>query len=411
MIAFEPTEDQKMVRDSVAQFAERTLRPRMRDFEKARTLPDEVQQAAHAMGLPLAAFPEAVGGAGLGFVTQVLIEEELAFGDPGAAFALSGPGAYGWAALLFSAPEDGCRKRLLEPFLGDGAHARFGAVAWGERAASRERPGLVTTAERTAGGWKLTGEKAYVLHADRAHAFIVFAQVDAAKGWNGLGAFVVPRDAKGLRVLPRVDTLGLQAASFGGIALDGVEVPEDAQLRHGGDPDRLAGFFATQGLVVAARAVGLARAAFEVTRDYVEQRKAFGKPIGHFQAIAFTLADRSMDVAAARSMVWRAAWLWDEVARGTQGIDARAALQHSAWAVSFALEAAMRAGDDAVQLHGGSGFMRDYPVEKWMRDAKQLQVCGMTAEHADQLAAVVALGQPIDPALVLPSAESQNVFL
>jgi alkylation response protein AidB-like acyl-CoA dehydrogenase len=411
MIAFEPTDDQKMVRDSVAQFAERTLRPRMREFEKARTLPDDVQQAAHAMGLPLAAFPEAVGGAGLGFVTQVLIEEELAFGDPGAAFALSGPGAYGWAAMLFGDGEDGCRKRLIEPFLGDAAHARFGAVAWGERSASRERPGLVTTAEKTGSGWKLTGEKAYVLHADRAHSFIVFAQVDPSRGWSGLGAFAVPRDSKGLRVLPRVDTLGLQAASFGGIALDGVEVPAEAQLRHGGDPERLACFFATQGLVVAARAVGLARAAFEVTRDYAEQRKAFGKPIGHFQAIAFTLADRSMDLAAARSMVWRAAWLWDEVGRGTQGIDARAALQHTAWAVSFALEAAMRAGDDAVQLHGGSGFMRDYPVEKWMRDAKQLQVCGMTAEHADQLAAAVALGQPIDPALVLPSAESQNVFL
>ena len=409
MISFEPTEDQKMVRDSVTQFAARTLRPRVREFERARCLPDDVQEAAHAMGLPLAAFPEAVGGAGLGVVTQVLIEEELAHGDPAAAFALSGPGAYGWAALLFGGDEMG--KQLLAPFVGDAAHTRFGAVAWGERKAAPDRPGFVTTAERTGGGWTLRGEKSYVLHADRAQSFIVFAQAEASKGWEGIAAFVVPKDARGLRVLPRYDTLGLDAASFGGVALDGVEVPDAARLPHAAEPQRLASFFATQGLLVAARAVGLARAAFEVTRDYCEQRKAFGKPIGHFQAVAFTLADRAMDLEAARAMVWRAAYLWDAVARGGADADERAALLHTAWAVSFAQEAAMRAGDDAVQLHGGSGFMRDYPVEKWMRDAKQLQLCGMTAEHADQLAAALTLGRPLDPALLLPGPESQNVFI
>jgi acyl-CoA dehydrogenase len=171
-------------------------------------------------------------------------------------------------------------------------------------------------------------------------------------------------------------------------------------------------FFATQALLVAARAVGLARAAFEATRSYCEERKAFGKPVGHFQAVAFTLADRAMEVDAARAMVWRAAWLWDEVARAAEGQgDVRTALLHTAWAASYAQESAMRAGDDAVQLHGGSGFMRDYPVEKWMRDAKQLQLCGMTAEQADQLATAAALGTTIDPAIVLPGPESQNVFV
>jgi alkylation response protein AidB-like acyl-CoA dehydrogenase len=249
------------------------------------------------------------------------------------------------------------------------------------------------------------------MDADRAQSFIVFAQVDGAKGWDGLGVFVVPRDARGLRVLPRQVTLGLDAADFGGIALEGVEVPAEAELGFAVAAPRIVAFFATQGLAVAARCIGLARAAFEVTRDYVEQRTAFGKPIGHFQAVAFTLADRAMDLEAARAMVWRAAWLWDEVKRGAEGADERAALLRTAWAVSFAKEAAMRAADDAVQLHGGAGFMRDYPVEKWMRDAKQMQLCGMTAEQADQLAATLALGTPIDPALVLPSADSQNVFV
>ena len=411
MIAFEPSDDQKMVRDAVAQFAQRTLRPRMREFEKARGLPDDVLRAAAEMGLGLAAFPESVGGGGLGLVTQILIEEELANGDPSAAFALGGPGAYGWAALTFggSAPA----KTLIEPFLGDGAHARFGAVAWGEKKALAERAGLATRAEPGADGtWRLTGEKAFVHNADRAQSFIVFAQVDPSKGWDGLGAFVVPAGAKGLTVLPRSQTLGLDAASFGGLALDGVTVGEGARLAHAGEVRRLVCFFARQALFVAARGVGLARAAFDTTRAYAEQRRAFGKPIGHFQAVAFNLADRAMDLEAARGMVWRAAWLWDEAMKSADGeTDTREALQHLAWAVSFAHEAAMRAGDEAVQLHGGSGFMRDYPVEKWMRDAKQLQLCAMTAEHADQLAAAIALGLPLDPALLLPGPESQNVFI
>lgn len=411
MIAFEPSDDQKMVRDSVAQFAERTLRPRMREFEKARGLPDDVLKAAAEMGLGMAAFPEALGGSGLGLVAQVLIEEELANGDPAAPFALAGPGAYGWAALILGGPD--LAKKLLAPFTGDGAHTRVGAVAWGERKPVADRAGLATTAEKGEGGrWTLRGEKSYVVNADRAHSFIVFAQVDESKGWEGLGAFVVPADAEGLKVLPRAQTLGLDAASFGGIALEGVTVGDDARLPKAGDTKHLVWFFARQALLVAARGVGLARAAFDTTRDYVEQRKAFGKPIGHFQAVAFNLADRAMDLEAARAMVWRAAWLWEDVAHTEAGPpDTREALLHTAWAVSFAHEAAMRAGDEAVQLHGGSGFMRDYPVEKWMRDAKQLQLCGMTAEQADQLAATVALGKNLDPALLLPGPESQNVFI
>jgi alkylation response protein AidB-like acyl-CoA dehydrogenase len=407
MIGFDATDDEKMLVASVAQFAARTLRPRMREFERARGVPEDVRQAARAMGIPMAGFPEEVGGGGLGVVAQMLIEEELAYGDPGAAFAMGGPGAYGWAALLFGGVR--AAKDLLAPFLDEGAHSAFGAVAWGEKKPG-EHLGLTTRAERMSAGWKLSGEKAYVLHADLAQSFIVFAQAEQ-KGWEGLEAFVVPRDTPGLTVLPRQATLGLDAASFGGIALEAVEVPEAARLGYGVSVPRAVAFFAIYGLAVAARCVGLARAAFDVTREYVEERRAFGKPIGHFQAVAFTLADRAMDLEAARAMVWRAAWLWDEAKRGAEGADERAALLHTAWAVSFAKEAAMRAADDAVQLHGGAGFMRDYPVEKWMRDAKQMQLCAMTAEQADQLAAGLAVGASIDPALVLPSADSQNVFV
>lgn len=408
MISFEPSEDQKLMVASVAEFVRTAIRPKIRDFERDRGLPEDVRKTAHELGLGLVALPEPVGGAGLGLTTAVLIEEELASGDPAAPFALGGPGPFGLAVVELGTEEQA--KAALQPFIGDGAHARFGAVAWGEPKANGERPGLSTTATKTADGWRLDGTKAYVLNADRAESFVVFAQVDLDAGWNGIGAFLVDGRAPGLKVLDRATTLGLDAASFGGIELAGVTVPESARLFGGGDFDRaLRRFFAKNALLVAARGVGLARAAFEITREYVDTRKAFGKPIGHFQAVAFTVADRAMDVDASRGLVWRAAAAWDALARG-EG-DERSALLLTAEAVAYVHEAAMRCGDDGVQLHGGAGFMRDYPVEKLMRDAKQLGLCGMTAEHADQLAAAVTLGAAIDPALVLPTPETQNVFV
>jgi alkylation response protein AidB-like acyl-CoA dehydrogenase len=403
MISFEPSDDQALMQQSASLFAKTLLRPKMRELEKARSVPEEVRRQAHELGLGMVGLPESVGGAGLGLTTAVLLEEEIAWGDPAAAFGFGGPGAMGLAVVELATPEQA--KALLAPFTEDGGHARFGAVAWGEKKSPEGRDGLATVATKDGAGWKLDGEKAYVVAADRADTFVVFAQVDASKGWSGLGAFVVRKGAPGLTVRERKTTLGLDIASFGGLTLDGVKVSESDRLA--GGADFLAGtirFFAKQALLVAARAVGLSRAAFETTRDYCDARRAFGKPIGHFQAVAFTLADRAMDVEAARALVWRAAWAWDAA-------DEKEALKRTGWAVSFTHEAAMRCGDDGVQLHGGSGFVRDYPVEKFMRDAKQLQLCALTAEQADQLAAAIELGRPVDPALVLPSPTSQNTFI
>jgi len=413
MISFQPTEDQKLMVESVAQFARTALRPKIRDFERARELPESVRRTAHELGLALVALPESVSGAGLGLTTAVLLEEEIAWGDPAAPFALGGPGAFGLAVVELGTEEQA--RSALAPFLGADAHSRFGAVAWGEKKPHPERAGFSTRATRHDDGWRLDGAKAYVLNADRAEHFVVFAQVeetpqDASAGWRGIGAFLVDRSAAGLTVTARATTLGLDAASFGGIELAGVVVPASARLAGGADfTAALVRFFTKNALLVAARGVGLSRAAFELTREYVDGRKAFGKPIGHFQAVAFTVADRAMDVDASRGLVWRAAAAWDALTKG-EGSE-KGALLLSAQAIAFTHEAAMRCGDDGVQLHGGAGFMRDYPVEKLMRDAKQLGLCGMTAEQADQLAAAITLCVPLDPGLVLPTPESQNAFV
>ena len=408
MISFEPTEDQKLMVESVAQFAKNALRPRIRELEKLRGVPEAIRKTAFELGLGLVALPEAVGGAGLGLTTSVLLEEEVAWGDPAAAFAFGGPGAFGFAVLELGTTAQA--QAALATFTTEGGHDRFGAVAWGEAKAHRERPGFVTIAKKSGDGWTLDGAKAYIVNADRADHFVVFAQVDEAAGWRGVGAFHVDKGDPGLSILAREETLGLDAVSFGGIALAGVTVPESARLLGGADfSAALVRFFARHAVVVAARGVGLSRAAFEVTREYVDTRKAFGKPIGHFQAIAFTIAERAMDVDAGRGLVWRAAAAWDAFDKG-EG-DAQECLLRSAQAIAFVHEAAMRCGDDGVQLHGGAGFMRDYPVEKFMRDAKQIGLCGMTAEHADQLAGAVALGVAVDPGLVLPTPETQNAFV
>jgi alkylation response protein AidB-like acyl-CoA dehydrogenase len=255
---------------------------------------------------------------------------------------------------------------------------------------------------------KLTGKKAFVHNAHLADRFVVFAQVDAAAGWDGIGAFVVARDNPGLTVGVRYDTLGLDAADFGEVALEDAFVPDEARLvgpgGAGGFTRGVLRFFAKRSLVVAARATGVARAAFELALAHVENRVAFGKPIGHFQAVAFALSDRHMDVESSRWLLWRAASAWDAK------LDEKLALHAGAQAAACALEAAMRTADDCVGLHGGSGFIRDLSAEKLMRDAKQLALCAPTAEQLDQLASALDLGAPLDPALVLPTPDTQAIF-
>jgi alkylation response protein AidB-like acyl-CoA dehydrogenase len=233
----------------------------------------------------------------------------------------------------------------------------------------------------------------------------VFAQVEPEKGWAGIGAFVVRKDNPGLVVGARHDTLGLDAADFGELTLKDAKVDEDDRLLGGdGFTQATLRFFAKQAIVVAARAVGVARFAFEIAREHCDTRKAFGKPIGHFQAVAFALSDRHMDVESARWLVWKAAHAWDSKAPEKE------ALLATAQAAAHALEACMRTADDCVGFHGGSGFIRDLVAEKLMRDAKQLALCCPTAEQLDQVAAAIELGVALDPALVLPTPDTQAIF-
>lgn len=402
MKSFDPTEEQRMMRDTVADFAREKLRERSREIEGARALPGDLRRAIAELGVTTLGVPEAAGGSGMPALTSVLVEEELAWGDAAVPFAMPGPGTLGHA--LIELADDNQQRRLLEPFVSD--PTKFGAVAWSESRPNAKRAGFNTVAKREGDEFVIDGKKAFVLNAGLASTYVVFAQTDEAKGWDGIGAFAVDASAKGVKIGPRYTTLGLDAATFGEVSFEQVHVPAADVLLGRGDLLRATRrFFARHALSIAARAVGLARAAWEVSRAYADERKAFGKPIGHFQSIAFLLADRHIDVEGARGLVWRAAWTLD-----TRGGDDVEVLARCAEAAAEALEIVQQCGADAVQIHGGAGFVRDYIVEKYMRDAKQIALCAPTSTTCDQLFAALALGAPLDSALVLPVPDIQPIF-
>jgi len=388
MIRFTVTEDQELVRETVRKFATEEIRPRLRACER-KGVPGELRDRFHALGLSLVDVPETCGGLGLDQLTACLIHEELAFGDPGAAVALWGPHFLPAAVLELGTPEQAAR--ILSPFATSGR--RRGAVAWSEPGKGPE-VGFATRARRDGDGWALDGEKVHVVNGDGADAMVVFAQVD--DGWEGTGAFLVDGAAI---AGPLEAWLGLETVPAAPVTLRGVRAE---RLGGGGDVvPAMRRMFARMSLMTAARQVGLARASYEHALGFTQDRVAFGKPVAHFQAVAFTLAEMHMDVESARWMVWRAAVAFD--VGGAGAVEAVAA------ALDHANDAAWRVADNGVQLLGGAGFIQDYPVEKWMRDTKALALMGQTGEGARLAIAAAAAGQPEAFGPGLPSPWIQPV--
>jgi len=385
MISFGLEEEQELARDTVRKLAAEALRPRMRDYEKARAVPDALRQQVHELGLGTIDLPEALGGGGASLVTAAIVHEELAVGDPGLAVALASPAAAAHAICALG--DEAQRQRWVPRFTGADGWARRGAIAYAERGSGGAPDRFATTARADGDGFVIDGTKAWVVDGGAAELVVVFAQLG-----DEPAAFVVERENPGLKVGARHQTLGLDVVEASELSFEGCRVGVDARLAGGGEfVAATARLFARLGLVNAARQVGLARAAYEFALDYTQERKAFGKAVAHFQAIAFTLADMHMDVEATRWMVWRAAV---EVDRGEL---------HDAWsAIAHAHEAAWRVADHGVQLLGGAGFIRDYPVEKWLRDTKALALHGPPSEALELEAAGAMLGHPVGSALPSP---------
>jgi acyl-CoA dehydrogenase len=363
VITFGLSEAQELARSAVRDFARRELRDRARQCDEESRCPDEILDRSWALGLVAACIPEALGGGGLagGQVTSVLALEELGYG-------CASLGAMAMAPMLFVRPlvdfgTDDQKRELLPLFTGSRYHAA--TLALHEPHFTFDPCALRTVAERRGTEAILRGEKRLVPMGDRASHFLVLARGPGGEGLANLEAYLVPRDARGVRVHEERDrAIGFQAMPWGRLTLDAVEAPAAWKLGgdRGIDGRRLIASLRVGG---AALAVGLARAVLETCVPYARERVAFGQPIAQKQAIAFMIADMKIEVDAMRWLVWKAA------SELEQGLDATRA---AALAQDYVARKTMKIADDGIQVFGGHGFIRDFPLEMWFRNARLLTV-------------------------------------
>jgi alkylation response protein AidB-like acyl-CoA dehydrogenase len=385
VIDFSLTDEQRQLQQLARTFAERELRPIADACDAAESCPPELVARAASIGLVGYALPAAHGGGGCDAVTSAIVAEELSWGDAGLAAAINGAQLCA-GPIALAGSEDQRRRHLTRLAAPSGT---LGAIAFSEPHAGSDVGAMRTAALPDAGGFRLRGEKCYVTNGGIADLYVVFATLDPAAGYAGITAFVVDGRAPGLRAGRVERKLGLRASHTGSIHLDDVWVgPEDVLGGEGGGFPLAMRFFAWSRPQVAAGAVGVARAAYEYASAYAREREAFGRPLARLQAIAFKLAEMGMLVEAARLLSWRACRQLDD------GLDAGLA---GSWAKAFAADAALRVTAEAVQVLGGAGVMRDHPVERWMRDAKVLQIVEGTSEIQREIAGRYVAGGITEP--------------
>ena len=355
MIDFQPSEEQQLIIETVRGFARNELRAAARDCDETGKLSDAVLAAAHELGLVANALPEAHGGGGArSALTGALVAEELAWGDLALAVAILSPALLALPVAEFGTDEQ--RSRLLPRFSGPAFTPGSLAVVEPRFDSDPLRPR--SAARRDAGAYVLAGRKCLVPWLGGADPLLVVADEGGTPQ-----AFLVPRDAPGLGAVPD-RYMGLQALPTAELTLDGVRVPAAARL--GGEAGADLRRVVNQGRVgLAAMAVGVARAAFEIARDYARQREAFGGPIATKQAIAFKLADMAIEIDGARLLAWEAAWKLD------QGEDAT---REAALAIDQARRVSLEVADGAVQVLGGHGYTREYLPEMHLRNARGFAV-------------------------------------
>jgi alkylation response protein AidB-like acyl-CoA dehydrogenase len=363
MIAFEPTDEQRELQALARDFAERELRPIAPACDRDDVFPEGLLKKAAAAGLTSYAIPREFGGGGVDAMTSALIGEELAWGCAGLAATITAT-MFPLRPLLSFGTDDQRRRYLPRLASEQGCLA---AIAFTEPHAGSDVSAIAATARRDGAGYVLSGEKCYITNGGIAEITIVFARLDDA-----VTAFIVEEGDPGVVAGRKEDKIGLRASHTGSIVLDGARIPADRLLADEGHGFLVAmDFFEASRPQVAASAVGIARAAYEYAAGYARDRHAFGKPIIAKQGVSFKLADMAMDIEAARLLAWRAC----------AAVDAgRDAGLLGSYAKAFAADAAMRATTDAVQILGGAGIMRDHPVEKWLRDAKVMQIVEGTSE-------------------------------
>lgn len=367
MIGFDLTEEQRELQRLAREFAQKEIAPKARHHDETGEFPREICQKAWDVGLMNTHIPEEYGGLGLGTFEGCLIAEEIAAGCSGIGTAMEA-NTLAEAPVVLGASDEQKRKWLApmtESF-------RLAAYCVTEPDAGSDVAGMRTVAKRDGNDYVLNGSKMWITNGGVADWYFVVAYTDPSKKHDGMSAFIVPRDTPGIEVGKKEQNMGQRASDTRAVTFRDVRVPVENRVGEEGNGWRLAmGAFDRTRPVVSAAAVGVARSALEHAMRYSKERSTFGRPIGQHQAISFMIAEMGRDVEAARLLVWKAAWLIDRGERNTL---------EAAYAKLFAADTVMRVTTDAVQIFGGYGYNREYPVEKLMRDAKVYQIYEGTSQ-------------------------------
>lgn len=368
MVGFELTKSQQLCKDLFHSFAENELRPIARDMDEKEEYPRELLdklQKAHMLGIP---YPQELGGAGADVLTYTLAMEEVSKIDASTGITLSVHTSLCCPCIYENGTEEQ-KEKYLRPLI---SGEKIGAFSLTEPNAGTDASGVQTTADKDGDYYILNGSKMFTTNAGFADTFIVFALTDKSKGPKGMSAFIVDRTMEGVSVGTNIPRMGIRAASNCEVAFVNVKVPADRLLGREGVGYKIAMTALGGGRIgIGAQAVGIAQGAIDETIKYVKERKQFGKKISSFQNTQFKLAEMQTKVNAARLMVWRAA-----VAKDNHENYA----PHAAMCKLFASDVANEVTRGCVQLFGGYGYSREYPVERAMRDAKITEIYEGTSE-------------------------------
>jgi alkylation response protein AidB-like acyl-CoA dehydrogenase len=365
---FRLSDEQALLRRSIREFAETEIRPYVMEWDEAQHFPKELMPKLADLGLMGIQFPEELGGAGMSAVDYCICIEELARVDPSVSLSVAAHNGLGASHIAMFGTEEQKEKYLVPLARGEKL------AAWGltEAQSGSDAAAMRMTATRQGECWVLNGSKQFITHGRSGDTLVVMAVTDRSKGNRGISAFIVERGTPGFRAGRKEDKLGMRASETSEIIFENCRISQ-AQLL--GDEGQ--GFINTLQVLdagrigIAALAVGLAQGAYEAARDYAFVRKQFGQPIGMFQSIRAKLVENAARIEAARLLTYRAASFKDEGRRMTL---------ESAMAKLYASEIAVRSAEDGVQIHGGYGFVKDYPAEKYFRDVKLTTIGEGTSE-------------------------------
>ena len=362
------TESQKAVQEVAHNFAEKEMRPVVMKYDESEEFPFEIVGRLADLGFMGITWPEELGGAGLSDLEAIVVIEELARVDPSVALTVASHNSLCTGHIMLHGSEE--QKKAYVPDLAAGK--KLGAWGLTEPGSGSDSGGMKTTAVKGGDDWLINGSKTFITQGSVGSTYVIMAKTDASLGNKGISAFILEKGMKGLSIGKKEKKLGMRSSDTATLLFDNVRVPGRNLIGNIGEGFRQALTVLDGGRVgIAALSVGIAQAALDASLKYAKERQQFGRPIAEFQAVQWKLAEMATEINAARLLTQRAAWM------KTRGEPVTLA---AAQAKYFASEAAVRATNEAVQIHGGYGFTKEFPVEKLYRDVKLMTIGEGTSE-------------------------------